>query len=141
MDSMKRNGLLVGAGFLLGTVGIKALTSPAAKKHCVQGVAQGLRAKSCYEDIVEQAKAQVVGITLGTGDLSSLVGLRRMSVSLMQRMDVSFAQVVGINSALLAAGIGGVITPQTSLLLRNASTVALSLRSARRFGCGEAAEG
>lgn len=59
MDSMKRNGLLVGAGFLLGTVGIKALTSPTAKKCYVQGVAQGLRAKSCYEDIVEQAKAQV----------------------------------------------------------------------------------
>lgn len=59
MDSKKRNGLLVGAGFLLGTVGVKALTSPTAKKCYVQGVAQGLRAKSCYQNIVEQAKAQV----------------------------------------------------------------------------------
>lgn len=59
MDSKKRSGLLVGAGFLMGTVGVKALTSQTAKKCYVQGVAQGLRAKSCYENIVEQAKAQV----------------------------------------------------------------------------------
>ncbi len=52
-------GLLVGAGFLLGTVGVKALTSPTAKKMYVQGVAKGIQAKNCYEGIVEQAKAQV----------------------------------------------------------------------------------
>ena len=53
------SGLLVGAGFLLGTVGVKALTSTTAKKCYVQGVAQGLRAKATYENIVEQAKAEV----------------------------------------------------------------------------------
>ena len=55
----RRSGLLVGAGFLLGTVGVKALTSTTAKKCYVQGVAQGLRAKATYENIVEQAKAEV----------------------------------------------------------------------------------
>ena len=59
MDSKARGGLLVGAGFLLGTVGIKALTSNTAKKCYVQGVAKGLQAKNCYENIVEEAKAQV----------------------------------------------------------------------------------
>lgn len=59
MDSKKKNALLVGAGFLLGTAGVKALTSNAAKKCYVQGVACGLQAKSAYENIVEQAKAQV----------------------------------------------------------------------------------
>ncbi len=59
MDSKARGGLLVGAGFLLGTVGVKALTSSTAKKCYVQGVAKGLQAKSAYETIVEQAKAQV----------------------------------------------------------------------------------
>ena len=57
--SYKKGGLLVGAGFLLGTVGVKALTSSTAKKCYVQGVAQGLRAKNAYEGIVEQAKAEV----------------------------------------------------------------------------------
>ena len=59
MKERTRGGLLMGAGFLLGTVGVKALTSATAKKCYVQGVAKGLQAKSAYEGIVEQAKAQV----------------------------------------------------------------------------------
>ena len=59
MDFPKRSGWLVGAGFLLGTLGVKALTSTTAKKCYVQGVATGLRAKAAYEGIVEQAKAEV----------------------------------------------------------------------------------
>ncbi len=59
MKSRTRNGLLVGGGFLLGTLGLKALTSETAKKCYVQGIAQGMRAKSAYETMVEQAKAEV----------------------------------------------------------------------------------
>lgn len=59
MRSKAKGGLLVGAGFLIGTLGVKALTSPTAKKVYVQGVAKGLQAKSSYENIVEEAKAQV----------------------------------------------------------------------------------
>lgn len=54
----KHIGLFAG-GFLFGTLGLKALSSNAAKKVYVQGVASALRAKASYEDIVEQAKAQV----------------------------------------------------------------------------------
>ena len=39
------------------------------------------------------------------------------------------APATGTTMALLAAGIGGLITPQTSSLLHNASTVALSVRN------------
>ena len=53
------NTLLIGGGFLLGTAGIKALTSAPAKKAYVHGIACGLRAKNCYQDMVEQAKAEV----------------------------------------------------------------------------------
>lgn len=55
----KRDGLCIAGGFLLGTLGIKALTSQPAKKLYVQGVACGLRAKESYQEIVEEAKAQV----------------------------------------------------------------------------------
>ena len=61
-DIMKKstfNTLLVGGGFLLGTAGVKAVTSAPAKKAYVQGIACGLRAKNCYQDMVEQAKAEV----------------------------------------------------------------------------------
>ena len=59
MDSKVRGGLLVGAGFLLGTLGVKALTSQQARTCYVKGVACGLKAKEGYERIVEEAKAQV----------------------------------------------------------------------------------
>ena len=45
----------------------------------------------------------------------------------------SYRKVIGINSTLLALGIGGVITPQTSSLLHNASTVGLSLVNTSRY--------
>ena len=51
------NTLLVGGGFLLGTAGIKLLTSAPVKNACVQGIACGMRVKNCYQDMVEQAKA------------------------------------------------------------------------------------
>ena len=51
MEDKTRNALLLGAGFLMGTVGIKALTSPRAKRVYVQGVAKGLQAKAYYEDV------------------------------------------------------------------------------------------
>ncbi len=59
MKFPKNGGWLIGAGFLLGTVGVKAVTSDAAKKVYVQGVAKGLQAKAAYQDVVEQAKCQV----------------------------------------------------------------------------------
>lgn len=76
---------------------------------------------------------EVADITLADGDLGSIVELRRLSRSLMRRLDTSFAQIVGINSALLAGGIGGVIAPRTSALLHNGSTVALALNAARAY--------
>ena len=76
---------------------------------------------------------EVADITLTGGDLSALVALRRLSSELTERLNSSFKEVVAINSALLAAGIGGLVTPQASSLLHNASTVALSLRNAGSY--------
>ncbi|RNL46916.1 heavy metal translocating P-type ATPase [Paraeggerthella hongkongensis] len=76
---------------------------------------------------------EVADITLAGGDLGAIVELRRLSKGLMQRLDASFREVMLVNSVLLAAGIGGVLTPQASSLLHNASTVALSLRSAGAY--------
>ena len=53
------NTLLVGGGFLLGTAGLKLLTSAPLKNACVQGIACGMRIKNGYQDMVEQAKAEV----------------------------------------------------------------------------------
>ena len=59
MEKSTFNALLIGGGFLLGTAGMKAVTSAPAKRAYVQGIACGIRAKNCYQDMVEQAKAEV----------------------------------------------------------------------------------
>lgn len=59
MHFNKYHGLMMGAGFLLGTVGVKALKSDCARKCYVHGVAKGLQAKAEYQRIVEEAKAEV----------------------------------------------------------------------------------
>ena len=50
---------LLAAGFLLGTVGVKAATSKPAKRLYVQGVSKALQARAAGLDIVEQAKANI----------------------------------------------------------------------------------
>lgn len=67
----KTHALLVGAGFLAGTLGLKAVTSDAAKRLAVQGVAAGMRVKAGYEDVIEQAKAQVDDIVAEAAYLNS----------------------------------------------------------------------
>lgn len=59
MKFKKRDGWMLAGGFALGTLGLKALSGSTAKKCYVQGVAKGLQAKAAYQDVVEQAKAQV----------------------------------------------------------------------------------
>ena len=77
---------------------------------------------------------EVADITLTDSDLAAIVRLRKLSVELMRRMNASFAQIMTFNSALLALGIAGVITPQTSSLLHNGSTVLMSASNARPYG-------
>lgn len=50
--------LLLG-GAVLGQVAPKVLTSEPAKRCYVQCIAAGMRAKACYLDLVEQARAEV----------------------------------------------------------------------------------
>lgn len=76
---------------------------------------------------------EVADVTLNRGDLCSLVALRRLSMELMERMDVTFREVIGFNSMLLALGIAGAIAPQTSSLLHNTSTVFFSMRDSRAY--------
>lgn len=76
-------------------------------------------------------------------DIADLVGgfylrkllppLRRISMGLAERFGRSYRFIMGFNSALLALGIGGVITPQTSSLLHNGSTVALGVAATRGY--------
>ena len=74
---------------------------------------------------------EVADITLLDGDLHSLATLRRLSVALSQRLDKTFNATLALNSLYLALGIAGVVTPQTSSMLHNGSTIALALASGK----------
>lgn len=76
---------------------------------------------------------EVADVTLTQSDLASIVRLRSLSAELMARLDGTFTKVMGFNSALLALGIAGLITPQTSSLLHNASTVLFSVKDSRSY--------
>ena len=76
---------------------------------------------------------EVADITLTDGGLSSIVDLVKLSRALSRRMNRTFAQVMGFNSAFMAGGVTGLITPQTSSLLHNATTIALGLGASRSY--------
>ena len=76
---------------------------------------------------------EVADIILTDTDLAAIVRLRRMSQGLVDRLTSSYSKVMLTNSALLALGITGAITPQTSSLLHNGSTIAYSLDNAKAY--------
>ena len=76
---------------------------------------------------------EVADIILTDTDLAAIVRLRRMSQGLIDRLSSSYSKVMLTNSALLALGITGMITPQTSSLLHNGSTIAYSLGNAKAY--------
>ena len=76
---------------------------------------------------------EVADIILADTDLAAIVRLRRMSQGLIDRLTSSYSKVMLTNSALLALGITGAITPQASSLLHNGSTIAYSLSNAKAY--------
>ena len=72
---------------------------------------------------------EVADVVLTDSDLVSLVRLRKLSMGLMARLDSTFRNILVWNSGLIALGISGVITPQTSSLLHNTSTIAFGARA------------
>lgn len=76
---------------------------------------------------------EVADIILTDTDLAAIVRLRRMSQGLIDRLTSSYSKVMLTNSALLALGITGAITPQTSSFLHNGSTIAYSLGNAKAY--------
>lgn len=72
---------------------------------------------------------EIADITISEDNLFQLVTLRAISSGLMDRIDRNYRLVIGFNMMLILLGVGGVITPATSALLHNTSTLAISLKS------------
>lgn len=82
-------------------------------------------AMSDASDIAREA----ADITLRSADLTELATLRKLSETLMARINCNYRFIIGFNSALLFLGFAGVITPSVSAFLHNASTMAICAKS------------
>lgn len=72
---------------------------------------------------------EIADITIAADDLRTIVVLRRLAAAMMRRIRFNYRGIVGINSVLIALGVGGMIQPTASALLHNTSTLVISLES------------
>lgn len=83
---------------------------------------------------------ETADITLRGARLTELAVLRLLSERLMERINSNYRFILAFNTALLALGFFGVITPSFSALLHNGSTIAICAKSMTPLlGNGDAA--
>ena len=70
---------------------------------------------------------EIADITIAADDLFEIVTLKLLSDSLMKRIHGNYRNIVGINTGLIILGVAGIISPTTSALLHNMSTLGISL--------------
>lgn len=69
----------------------------------------------------------IADITIEAEDLRELIVLRNISDALMRRIDSDYRVIISFNSLLILLGAFGVITPATSAMIHNLSTIGISL--------------
>ncbi len=74
---------------------------------------------------------EVADISVLSDELEKIVEIRNLSALLMKKIHNQYGFIVSFNSSLILLGIFGAITAGTSAWLHNASTIALTLTSAR----------
>ena len=62
---------------------------------------------------------EIADITISADNLYELVLLKRLSDRLMQRIGRNYRLIVGINAALIALGVAGILQPTASALFHN----------------------
>ena len=72
---------------------------------------------------------EIADVTIGADNLNELVTLKKIRNLLMKRIHKNYRMIVGINTALILLGVGGIIQPTTSALFHNMSTLAIGLKS------------
>ncbi len=73
----------------------------------------------------------VADISILNDSLESLIMLRRLSVSLMRRVDASYHRIVAFNTSLIVLGSLGLLRPSLAAFLHNLSTFILASGNTR----------
>lgn len=76
---------------------------------------------------------ETADISIDAEDLTQLVVLKKLSQSLMKRINRNFRTIVAVNGGLILLGAFGVLQPGVSALLHNTSTLAISLESMKNL--------
>ena len=72
---------------------------------------------------------EIADITIAADSLWELVRLRQLAMALINRIQTNYRFVIGFNSALIGLGVAGILSPATSAMLHNLSTLGVSLHS------------
>ena len=72
---------------------------------------------------------EIADITISADDLYALISLKKLSDSLMKRINWNYRTIIGFNLGLMILGAAGILAPATSAFLHNASTLAIGLKS------------
>lgn len=72
---------------------------------------------------------EIADITISAYDLYALISLKKLSDSLMKRINWNYRTIIGFNLGLMILGAAGILAPATSAFLHNASTLAIGLKS------------
>ena len=75
---------------------------------------------------------EVADISLLSDDLHDLVTLRKLSVGMFDKINTNYHRIIAVNGTLLLLGVFGAISPSTSSMVHNLSTMlfgALSTKS------------
>ena len=70
---------------------------------------------------------EIADITIEADNLETLLVLRKISNALMDRIHRDYSVIIAFNTLLIALGATGRITPQTSAMLHNISTLVISI--------------
>ena len=74
---------------------------------------------------------EVADISLLSDDLYDLVTLRKLSVGMLDKINSNYRNIVAVNGTLLVLGVMGVISPTTSSLVHNLSTMLFGAMSTK----------
>lgn len=80
-----------------------------------------------------QIAQEIADITISAENLWEIVMLRRLSETLMRRIQKNYRSIVGINATLILLGVTGILQPTTSALLHNMSTLTISLTNMKNL--------
>jgi len=74
---------------------------------------------------------EVADISLLSDDLYDLVTLRKLSTGMLDKINSNYRNIVAVNGSLLVLGVMGVISPSTSSMIHNLSTMLFGAMSTK----------